>query len=125
MGGICLNEDNSHYFSTRAGKKITREELKTWVEQYADTQVKEIMLCVNAMKTSYESKVWEAIWKGYNPEGDDEQPILAGLPPEERKGARGWIHTAWQIHNDGIDIYEEWIKHCRKCSISPDFHAYE
>jgi hypothetical protein len=119
MKGICLNEDDSNYYSSHAGEKITREVLDEWVEQYAGSQVETLMLCVNCMRTSYGSEVWDPIWKGYDPQGADDQPLLASLTPEDRKGARDWIHTAWKIYDDGIDIYEEWIDRCRICGISP------
>ncbi len=118
-GGLCLNEDNSHYFSTRAGKKLDAETVASWVDQYAKTQVRELMLSTNAMRTSYDSKVWEPIWKGYDPNGPDDQPLLASTPAAARKGARDWIHTAWQLNQDGIDPYKLWIERARKHRISP------
>ena len=117
--GISLNEDDSHYFYTRAGRRLDAEEVDSWVDQYAGTQVKELMLCPNCMRTSYASQVWDPIWRGYDPSGPDDQPLLASLPPEDRANARKWIHTAWQLHQDGIDVYERWIDRCRKWGISP------
>lgn len=119
MTGIALNEDNSHYFMTRAGERLDAEKVESWVDQYAGTQVKELMLCPNSMRTSYASKVWDPIWRGYDPQAGDEQPLLASLPPAERDTARKWIHTAWQLHQDGIDVYERWIARCRSRGISP------
>ena len=118
-GGICLNEDNSHYFSTRAGKKLDAETVASWVDQYANTQVRELLLCPNSMRTSYASKVWDPIWRGYNPNAGDDQPLLASTPATARKSARDWIHTAWQLHRDGIDVYQTWIARARKHGISP------
>ena len=118
-GGLCLNEDNSHYFSSRAGQKLTTETVAAWVDQYANTQVRELMLCVNCMRTSYNSKVWDPIWKGYDPAAPDDQPLLASTPAAARKGARDWIHTAWQLDQDGIDVYQTWIARARKHGISP------
>jgi len=117
--GISLNEDNSHYFYTRAGRRLGEEEVDSWVDQYAGTQVKELMLCPNCMRTSYASQVWDPIWRGYDPAGPDDQPLLASLSPEERAAARGWIHTAWQLHQDGIDVYARWIGRCRQRGLSP------
>lgn len=118
-GGICLNEDNSHFYSTRAGKKLNAETVASWVDQYANTQVRELMLCPNSMRTSFASKVWDPIWKGYDPAGADDQPLLASTVPAARAGARNWIHTAWQLHQDGIDPYQLWIARARKHGISP------
>lgn len=119
MPGIALNEDDSHYFYTRAGQELDAETAASWVDQYADTQIKELMLCPNCMRTSYASEVWDPIWRGYDPDGPDDQPLLASLSPEERKSARRWIHTAWQLHRDGIDVYQLWISRCRERRISP------
>ncbi|HMX29568.1 MAG TPA: hypothetical protein PKC13_28545, partial [Blastocatellia bacterium] len=118
-GGLCLNEDNSHYFSSRAGQKLDAETVASWVDQYAKTQVRELMLCTNCMRTSYDSKVWDPIWKGYDPNGADDQPLLASTPAAARAGARNWIHTAWQLHRDGIDPYKLWIERARRHGISP------
>ncbi len=118
-GGIALNEDNSHFFFTRAGKKVDAAMIDSWVDQYANTQVRELIISVNSMRTSYASKVWDPIWRGYDPDGPDDQPLLASLKPEARKGARGWIHTAWQIAHDGIDIYARWLARARKMGVSP------
>jgi len=119
MPGIALNEDNSHYFYTRADQMLDAEKVASWVDQYADTQVKELMLCPNSMRTSYASKVWDPIWRGYDPQGGDDQPLLASRSPEDRKSARRWIHTAWQLNHDGIDPYAHWISRCRRRGISP------
>lgn len=118
-GGLCLNEDNSHFFSTRAGKNLNAETVASWVDQYANTQVRELMLCPNSMRTSYGSKVWDPIWHGYDPTGSDDQPLLASTPAQARKGARNWIHTAWQLHINGIDPYQLWIARARQHGIAP------
>ena len=117
--GIALNEDDSHYFFSRAGEKLTTAEVASWVDQYAATQVRELMLCPNAQRTSYDSKVRDPIWRGYDPDGPDDQPLLASLPPEGRRSARRWIHTAWQLAHDGIDVYQVWIARARQKQISP------
>jgi hypothetical protein len=117
--GLCLNEDNSHFFYTRAGQALDAEAVASWVDQYAGTQVRELLLCPNCMRTSYASGVWNPIWHGYDPAAGDDQPLLASLPPENRSWAHGWIHTAWQLHQDGIDPYALWIARCRERRLSP------
>lgn len=117
--GLCLNEDDSHYYSSRAGETFDAAKIASWVDQYADTQVRELMICPNCMRTSYDSAVWDPIWRGYDPNGPDDQPLLASTPPEARAGARKWIHTAWQIHQQGIDPHTLWIQRARERRISP------
>ncbi|MBO9605530.1 MAG: hypothetical protein J7639_06250 [Paenibacillaceae bacterium] len=119
MGGISLNEDCSHYFFSRYGQRIGEKELRNWVDQYADTQVKELLLNPNAMRTSYASRVWEPIWQGYDPNGGLRQPLFAGLPEEERERVRQWVHTAWQLDRDGIDPYAVWVGRSRERGLSP------
>ena len=119
MTGIALNEDNSHFFSTRAGQPFTGETVDALVEQYAGTQVKHLLFSPNSMRTSYGSKAWDPIWHGYDPEGPDDQPLLASLPAEARAGARRWIHTAWAYDQAGVDVYARWITAARKHGISP------
>jgi len=71
------------------------------------------------MSTSYDSKVCDPIWKGYDPDRGEDQPLFASLNPAERKGARAWVHMAWQLNNSGVDVYKLWIARCRKKGISP------
>lgn len=119
MSGIALNEDNSHFFFTRAGQPLSEALVDEWVDQYAGTQVDTLLLCPNCMRTSYASRVWDPIWRGYDPAGPDDQPLLASLPPEGRAGARNWVHTAWQLDQMGIDVYARWIARCRQRGLSP------
>ena len=117
--GLCLNEDNSHYFFTRAGQDLDAEAVASFVDQYAGTQVRELLLSPNAMRTSYESKVWDPIWRGYDPAGPDDQPLFASTPAEARKGARQWVHTAWQLAQKKIDPYALWTRRARRHGLSP------
>jgi hypothetical protein len=118
-GGLCLNEDNSHYFYTRAGQKFTPESVASWVDQYAGSQVKELILSANSQRTSFSSKSFDPIWKGYDPKGPDDQPLFASTPAEARAGARKWVHTAWELNNQGIDAYALWIARARQKKLSP------
>ena len=61
---LSLNEDNSHWFFTRAGQPVTEESVASFVDQYANTQVRELILSANSQRTSFASKVWDPIWKG-------------------------------------------------------------
>ncbi len=116
---LCLNEDPNHFFGTRTDRRVTEKDLTDWVDQYAGTQVRELMLCVNAQRTAYDSKVWTSFWKGYDPKGPDDQPLFASLPPESRKASRAWVHTAWQMNQDGLDPFRIWIRRAREKGLSP------
>lgn len=115
--GLTLNEDPNHYFSSRAGRRVTRQDLTAWVDQYAGTQVRELLLCVNAQRTAFASRVWTPFWKGYDPAGPDDQPLFRSAP--ERASARRWVHAAWQMQQDGLDHLAIWIERARQKGISP------
>lgn len=119
MAGISLNEDPNHYLMSRRHNDLTAEELMEWVDQYADTQVNELILNVNAMRAGYDSGVWESFWEGYDPEGGSDQPFFAAVAPEARERQRQWVHRGWQLHRDGLDRYAIWIDRCRERGISP------
>lgn len=117
--GLCLNEDNSHFYFNGEGHGFGVKSIDAWVDQYAHTQVRELMLCPNAMRTSYASKVWNPIWKGLDPQAGPEQPLFESLKPEQRPGAWQFTHNARQLDHDGIDVYQRWIDRARKWGISP------
>jgi hypothetical protein len=119
MSGIALNEDCQHYFDTHAGQNLDAAKVASWVDVYAHGQVKELMFNPNGMVTTYGSKVWDPLWRNYDPDGPDDQPLLKSLPPKNRKGERKWIHSAWQLHQSGIDPYRIWMDATRKKKVSP------
>ena len=83
MSGISLNEDDSHFFGSRQSKDMCEAGVDRLIDTYAGTDVKELLFCPNAMRTSYASEVWDPIWKGYDPKGNDDQPFFAGIKPSE------------------------------------------
>jgi hypothetical protein len=116
-GGIVLNEDSNHYFASRAGKRLTASEVSSFVDQYAGTQVRELLFNVNAMRAGFPSKTRTSFTTGYDPNGPDQQPMFASVPAAEAKFARAWVHQAWQLERDGIDVYKLWLARARKHGI--------
>ena len=116
---LCFNEDNSHFFSTRAGQKLDAESVASFMDQYRGTQIREMILSANSMRTSFDSQAWDPIWKGYDPQGPDDQPLLQSTPKEARAGARKWIHTAWDLAQRRIDPYALWIARARRHRLAP------
>lgn len=116
---LSLNEDNSHFFFTRAGRDLTVEQVASFVDQYANTQVRELLFSPNSQRTSFASEVWDPIWKGYDPAGADDQALFASTAAEARPNARKWVHTAWSLNNRGIDVYAVWLARARRLGISP------
>ena len=106
--GLAFNEDNSHFFGSRPPSQMTREGLHAFVDQYAGTSVSHLLLCPNAMRASYDSRVWDAIWR---PTGD---PIA----DKQRAGNR-WAMNAKRLAERGLDPYAVWISRSREKGLSP------
>lgn len=118
--GIALNEDNSHYFGRWYGTTPTEEQVAAWVDQYANTGVKELMLCTNAQRVNFDSRVWDPLWHNYDPNGPDDQPLFASMTdPKQRTRARRWVDSVYNLNKAGIDVYAIWIGRCREKNISP------
>ncbi len=102
-GALILNEDNSHFFSSRAPADMTLTGVQAFVDGYAGTKVTHLFLSPNAMRASFRSRTREAIW---DPAG--------GVEPSGR-----WPENAKRLHEAGIDPYAVWIQHSRLQGISP------
>ena len=118
-GGLTLNEDCNHFFVARRSKRLTQEIIRSWVDQYAGTQVSELVLNVNAMRSSFASKNREAWWTGLDPNSGKDQPFLKTVAPESRQMFFDWIRCGWQMNEDKLDLYGIWIPEIRKRGISP------
>jgi hypothetical protein len=116
-GGLILNEDSNHYYASRAGKRLSGEEVASFVDQYAGTKVRDLFFNVNAMRAGFPSKTRTSFFDGYDPKGPDNQAMLASVPAGEAKFARAWVHQAWQMHADGLDPYRLWLERARRRGI--------
>jgi len=117
--GLCLNEDANHFYANRAGRRVDRALCEAWVDQYAGTQVRELMINVNAMRTAFPSKRWTSFWHGYDPQAPDDQALFASLDAAGQKAFRRWVQTAWQMNADGVDHIAIWLERARKKGLSP------
>ena len=104
--GLIINEDNSHFFTSRTPDDMAMAGLHAFVDQYAGTSVSQLFLCPNAMRASYKSAVWDAIWEL----GAQEMPEEIG---------QLWMNNARLLHDRGLDPYAIWIARCREKGISP------
>jgi hypothetical protein len=43
--------------------------------------------------------------------------MFASVSAAEAKGARAWVHQAWQLNQDGIDPYRLWLERARRHKI--------
>ncbi len=105
--GLILNEDNSHFYTSRSAEEMTLEGLHAFVDQYADSRVSHLFLSTNSMKASFKSKTREAIWEL----GDQEMP-----PPGT---GRKWMDNARLLYERGLDPYAVWIARSREKGVSP------
>jgi hypothetical protein len=105
--GLIINEDNSHFFTTRAAEDMTLTGLHAFVDQYADTRVSHLFLCPNAMRASFKSATRDAIWEL----GKQKMPPPGIL--------QLWISNAQLLHEKGLDPYAIWIARAREKGISP------
>ena len=124
---LAANEDNSHFFGWHPAEEMTAASLDAWVDQYADTQVEELILCPNSQRSSVASSVRQTVWDGFDPQADERQPFFAGIPdqalwpggPNARHHMRNWVYHAWLLNHQGIDPYARWIARCRTRGIRP------
>ena len=105
--GLILNEDSSHFFTSRSAQEMTREQLLALVDQYAGTQVTHLFLNPNSQRTSYRSQVWDPIWEHgkQNPPADD--------------GGKHWCANARRLDEQGLDPYAIWTARAYEKGISP------
>ncbi len=117
---ICLNEDNGHFYSTRSPDELSEETISALVDTYTqDTQVGRILFCVNVKRALFDSETWDPIFKGYDPDGPDDQEMLQWLEPDARRldgcnQGRRQIHTIWLMARKGLDHFAIWLDRCRQ-----------
>lgn len=116
---ICVNEDNAHFYANRTQKQMTEAELRKLVDQYAEMGVDSVFFCTNVRRALFDSKVWEPVYYGYNPDAGFDQPVLRGMKEEEKKlelGNQGLqlMHNLYLLKQRGIDHYKIWLEQCRR-----------
>ena len=104
---FIINEDNSHFYSSRPAEDMTLKGLNAFVDQYAGTAVTHLFLCPNAMRASFRSSTREAIW--------DVIPSQEEIPERRRR----WPDNARLLHERGLDPYAVWIARAREKGLSP------
>lgn len=118
--GLLHNEDCTNFFAYQdfpAGK--AGETVDRYVDVLAGAGVSVLLCNTNARRTNYRSKVWEAFWDGYDPQGTDDQPFLAAVPPGQRKRYRTLVGNMLAVHNEGVDYPARVIQRCRQRGIAP------
>jgi len=108
-----LNEDCNHFIHTRhvAGIQVGINELCSFIDQYANTDVKDLLFNVNAMLAFFPSKSRENAIDKYL------RLLKAGKDMDISGTA---VKTAYDIFvKQNLDMYKIWIERSRYNGISP------
>ena len=120
MSLLILNLDSSHFFFTREAETVDEEAIHAFVDQYIGTQVDEIRFNVNAMTASFDSRIFDPVWKEFDPLRGLDQPCLAVLPDlEERRLVGNLMKCARRLALDGGNVFKTWMARSRRNGISP------
>ena len=121
MSGIAFNEDFWAFYNYKRPTEMTEEGVRNWVRQYANTQVKELLLNPNFSRALYKSEVWEPIWVNYDPDGPDVQPAISTDPDFDTNSDwnRTAVHNAYILNKRGVNPFTIAIDECRRSGISP------
>lgn len=113
MSGLIFNEDGNHFIHTRnlAGIKVGLEELNAFIDQYANTDIKEFMLNVNAMLAWFPAKSRENAIDKYSRMIQEKKTLgIGGIV----------VATSYDIFvRQGLDTYKIWLERLRYNNISP------
>lgn len=105
---LVVNEDNDHYFKQDASL-MNEASLRAYVDGIAaGGKVTHLFFCVAGQRASYDSKVWEPIWKGLGGNG------WSGKPENNI-----WCVNAKKLFDAGVDPYRVWIDRAREKGVSP------
>lgn len=120
---LCLNEDSGHAYAYMASEQTNEESLRELVDLYTrNTQIGQIMFCVNVQRALFDSRSWQPAFDGYDPEGPDDQPLFRWVFDTDRNTPAGRtvfrerrkVHCLWLLAKKGIDHFAVWLDQCRK-----------
>lgn len=124
MPGICVNEDIAHFYANHPEDEMTAAGCDGLVDFYARFPgVTQLLFCANVQRALFDSRVWEPVYHGYDPEAGPDQPALRFLEdPADREltlGSQGryWIHNLWLLKERGVDHLTRWLTRCRQRGI--------
>ncbi len=121
---LWINEDNAHFYDGHPSDEMTESGVRALVDRYADYGgAAGLLLCVNVQRALFDSRAWEPLYADYQPDGPDDQPCLAWLPPEARamtpdRRGRHWVHNLWLLRARGVDHPAVWLDQCRRRGIA-------
>ena len=98
---IFFNQDATEFFVGTFGPNEPAT-LDRYVASFRGTGVTDLVINVNAQKTNYRSRVWDADWEGYDPAQGPGQPFFAGLRPGQEADQK-WFRNSYAFHALGVD----------------------
>ncbi len=117
IAGPIFNQDCTELFYVTPPEKMKPEVVDGLVDRMAARGVKILLINTNAQKTNYASDVWEPFWAGYDPDGPDNQPVLAKLPPSRIKPTRRMLDSMLALARSGIDYPARAVERCHQRGI--------
>lgn len=120
MKQLFHNEDCTQFFYTRRipdGK--AGELIDQYVDVMADAGVTTFLVNTQGRRTNYRSRVWEAVWDGYDPAGPDDQPFLKPVPRDGLASFRNGVGNMLEVFRQGIDYPARVIQRCRQRGMAP------
>lgn len=121
---LYYNQDCTDFFySWKIGDTDGGAVLDGFVDLVADAGATHFLCNTNAQLVNYDSDVWQTFWDGFDPEGPDDQPLLAGVPvalgPDAVAGWRRLITGMMALHQQGVDYPDRVVRRCRHRDMSP------
>jgi hypothetical protein len=117
---LYYNQDDTDFFwSSQIPAGKAGETLDRFVDGIAGAGVTVFLCDVNARRTNYRSRVWDAYWDGYDPAGPDDQPFLAPIPRADVAAYRKGIGNMLAVYQQGVDYPARVIQRCRHDKMSP------
>ncbi|NQZ69675.1 MAG: hypothetical protein HRT89_16575 [Lentisphaeria bacterium] len=93
----------------RTPDDMTPAEVDSYVDNYAQGNVKEVFWCVNARKAAFDSSVIEPTWAGYGETDEEIMEALACVGDKKREAIFNKIRCARKLSRNGIDVFERWL----------------
>ena len=113
-GGLVLNADDSHWwvFFNRLSEKetITDNDINQYVNQYANTQITDIMFCIFCQTSNTPTQIMTSRMQ------KNVQKVENGVAVDYTQ----YYHGLYDLYeNRRIDIFAKWFDRCREVGINP------
>ena len=124
MTSLYHNEDSTNFSyncDTTGGRGGAA--IDAYVDVLAGAGVTDLLCNTNAQLVNYRSDVWQSFWEGYDPDGPDDQPYLAGFGDEAKSVPvarwRRLVGHMLALHEEGVDYPARFAERCRHHDMTP------